>query len=312
MCPQFANAAQAEEFSDFLKSGLDDVFEDDLPTHDKLYRPWLQETSADEYKEDAIVVTGLGTMPEKLVGQSITVDKPYKSSTKVYTLRTWAIGYVAEYELTRWDLYGIFNEMESEMARSAVDRCNIQATAILNNAFSTANAVYTTYSGEALGSATHALLGGGTTTNRSATDAALSYAALQEARSDFMTMKNERGIYIRLRPKNLVVHPDNEWWAQTLMKSSLRPETADNDANVIKGDWKVVGDNPYLTAADAWFMTCGKKQLARSMRFRIGDKPKTRHDFDHSTWNSVRSCYQSNRVEVIHYQGLWTSQGDGA
>lgn len=310
--PVFANATQAEEFSDFLKSGLDDIFRDSLPRHDKLYRSWLSETSADEWKEDAIVVTGLGAMPTKPVGGNFVVDKPYKSSTKVYTMDTWGLAYVAEYELQRWDLYAVFNKMEGELAKSAIDRCNIQATAILNNAFSTTNSVYTTYAGEALAATDHALLGGGTTSNRSQSDAALSYSALQEARTAFMTMKNERGLYVRLVPKALICHPANEWWAQTLMKSSGRPETADNDTNVIKGEFQVIGNNPYLTSEDAWYIVSSKDTLAKAMRFRIGDKPSTRHDFDHSTWNTVRSCYQSNRVEVVHYQGFWASQGDGA
>ncbi len=308
--PQFSNAAQAEEYSDFLKSGLDDIFEDQLPTHEKLYRGWLMETDAEEWKEDAIVITGLGAMPEKPVGGAFIPDKPFKSTTKVYSTRTWGIAYIAEYELIRWDLYDIFDMMEDEMARSAVDRCNIQATSILNNAFSTADAVYTTYAAESIADATHALLGGGTTTNRSSTNAALSYSGLQEARSDFMTLQNERGIFVRLKPKNLIVHPDNEWWAQTLVKSSGRPETADNDTNVLPS-WAVIGDNPYLTSANAWFLTADKKTLGKALRFRIGDRPQTRHDFDHSTWNSVRSCYQSNRVEVVHYQGLWGSDGSG-
>ena len=310
--PQFSNAAQAEEFSAYLKTGLDDIFEDTLPTHDKLYRGWLAESAADEYKEDAIVITGLGTMPTKNVGGDITVDKPYTSSEKVYTLSTYALGYVAEYELVRWDRYSIFDEMESELTKSAVDRCNIQATAIVNNSFSTTDSVYTTYASEAICSTSHALLGGGTTSNRSDTDAALSFAGLQEARTDFMIMQNERGLYVRLKPKKLIVHPSNEWWAQTLMQSQLRPQTADNDKNVISGAFSVEGDNPYLTTANAWFITCDKGRLAKAMRFRIGDKPMSRHDFDHSTYNSVRSCYQSNRAEVIHYQGFWGSQGDGA
>ena len=40
--PQFSNAAQAMEFSDLLKDGLDWVFEDSLPTHDKLYTPYIR------------------------------------------------------------------------------------------------------------------------------------------------------------------------------------------------------------------------------------------------------------------------------
>jgi|AACY02.16.fsa_nt_gi hypothetical protein len=105
--PQFTNAAQAEEFSDLLKTQLDEIFEDDLPSHDKMYKAWLTESQAKEWKEDALVVTGLGAMGTKPVGGAVPIDKPYISSQKEYAMKTWGLGFVAEYELIRWDLYSI-------------------------------------------------------------------------------------------------------------------------------------------------------------------------------------------------------------
>jgi len=43
----------------------------------------------------------------------------------------------------------------------------------------------------------------------------------------------------------------------------------------------------------------------------VGDEPMFRKDFDHSTWNSVMSCYTSKRVDVLHYQGTYGSLGTG-
>ena len=45
------------------------------------------------------------------------------------------------------------------------------------------------------------------------------------------------------------------------------------------------------------------------MRFRVGDEPMFRRDFDASTWNSVFSVYRSIGIAVLHYQGTWGSTG---
>lgn len=311
--PQFSNVMQAEEFSDYLVSHLDWVYEDDLPNHPKLYNAWLPSTSGGEWREEGIVIAGLGAMPEKPVGGDFYVDKMISSDQKTFETQTWGIAVVLEYELTRHDQYAVFDGFAREMAKSAVDRCNILAYSILNNFFSTSDSRFTIYSAEALGSTTHALLGGGTTSNRAANDAALSYTSLQAGRTRFMLQQNERGRYVNLVPDCLTVHPSNEFYAQTLMKSALRPGTSNNDVNTLKGTYKVHGDSPYLTSETAWFLTATKANLRnRSMRFREIDKPMNRSDFDASTWNTVYNCYQANRVEVLHYQGTYGSEGDGS
>lgn len=313
--PQFSNAMQAEEFSDFLVDHLDWVFEDDLPRHDKLFDAWLPMASGGQWKEEGIVITSFGAMPPKNVGGAFTVDQFYKSSQKTFTTQTWGLATLIEYELVRHDQYDIFGSVTAlgrELAKSAVDRCNILAYAILNNFFSTSDSRFTVYNGEALGDTTHALLGGGTTSNRSSTNAALSYTSLQAGRTQFMKQQNERGIYVRLAPECLTVDPSNEFYAQTLIQSSLRPGTANNDKNVMP-KYKVHGDSPYLTSLTAWFLTAAKSNLKRrSMRFRQIDEPKRRSDFDASTWNTVVTCYQANRVEVLHYQGTYGSDGTGS
>ncbi len=303
--PIFANVAQATEFSDLLELGLSDVFEDSLPTHPKLYTGWLTVKKAKEWIEDELVVTGFGAMPTKDVGGVIVTDKPYISSPKDFTITPFALGFVAEYELQRWDKYGIFGDMTQELTRSAVDRCNILAHSIPNNGFSTSNSTYTVYNGEALFSTSHTLLGGGTTKNRPDSDVALSYLALQQARTDLSVLKNERGLYVRTTPQNLLVHPAKEWIAETLLQSTKRPGTADNDKNTLPS-WKI-NSSPYLSSEEAFFVFAAKEQLR--IKFKTGDEPMFRKDFDASTWNSMFSVYQSIGVAVLHYQGTWGSTG---
>jgi len=303
--PPFSNVAQANEFSDLLELGLTDVFEDSLPTHPRLYKGWLDVQKAKEWIEDELVVTGFGPMPAKDVGGVILTDKPYISAPKDFTLTPFALGFVAEHELIRWEKYSVFGDMTKELTRSAVDRCNIVAHAIPNNGFSTANPVYTVYNGEPLFSNSHALLGGGTTKNRPDSDIALSYLALQQARIDLSLLKNERGLYVRTTPSNLLVHPAKEWIAETLLQSTGRPGTADNDKNTLPK--LKVQASPYLLSEEPFFVFAERNQLR--IKFKLGDEPTFRKDFDPSTWNSIFSVYQSIGVAVLHYQGTWGSLG---
>lgn len=303
--PQFSNVAQAMEFSDLLELGLSDVFEDSLPTHPKLYKTWLDVQKAKEWIEDELVVTGFGPMPAKDLGGVILTDKPYISSPKDFTLTPFALGFVAEFELIRWGKYGIFGDMTKELTRSAVDRCNIVAHAIPNRGFVAGDPVYSVYNGESLFSNAHTLLGGGTTKNRPDSDVALSYLALQQARIDLSLLKNERGLYVRTSPTNLLVHPAKEWIAETLLQSSGRPGTADNDKNTLPK--LKTQASPYLLSEEPFFVFASPKQL--KVKFKVGDEPIFRKDFDSSTWNSVFSVYQSVGVAVLHYQGTWGSMG---
>ena len=62
-----------------------------------------------------------------------------------------------------------------------------------------------------------------------------------------------------------------------------------------------------LTNEEHFFVTASKDQLR--IKFKVGDNPMFRKDFDASTWNSVFSVYQSIGVAVLHYQGTWGSTG---
>lgn len=311
--PQFSNAMQAEEFSSLLVTHLDWVFEDNLPKHDKVFKAWLPAVSGGEWRHEGVVTTGFGAMPAKNVGGEIGIDKFFISSEKTFNTQTWGLGCVIEYEAIRHDQYNILSgDLARELSKSAVDRCNILAYAILNNAFVTTDSRFTIYNGEAICSTSHALLGGGTLSNRVASNPALTYTSLQTGRTMFMTMQNERGIYVNLKPECLIVEPTNEYYAQTLMQSALRPGTANNDKNVLP-KYRVHGDSPYLSSTTAWFLCAAKSILKqRSCRFRELDKPGTRSDFEARTWNTVFTAYTSNRVEVLHYQGIVGSDGTGS
>ena len=306
--PVIGSVAQMNEFSALLELRLSRVFQDDLPTHPKLYPAWLTEKTVTRYVDRDRMATGFGPMPEKPPGNPIVVDKPYLGAEKSYTMKPYALGFVAEYELIRWDKFGVFADITRKLSRSGTDRKNVVTYAILNNAFSTADSIYTTWNGEALCETTHQLLRGGTAKNAPTVAVGLSYLGMQEAITDYMLLPNEDGLYIVLSPKTVICHPSKAWVAKTLLKSTKRPGTADNDTNTLEGEFDY-HTAPFLTDTDAWFLAADKRRLSESMRLELGDDLMFRQDYQISTWNRVYSMYASFRVAVSYWMGLWGSQG---
>lgn len=84
---------------------------------------------------------------------------------------------------------------------------------------------------------------------------ALSDASLTAARVAMMKFKDARGKPIGLVGDTLVVPPDLEKAALTLVQSERLVGSANNDDNVHKGAYRVVV-NPFMTEVDHWALLC--------------------------------------------------------
>jgi hypothetical protein len=298
-----------QDFTPLIEVGLSRVFKEALPTYPLIYKKWLATVQAKEWIEDEDLVTGFGAMPEKPIGNPFTTDSPKIGTVKQYTMKAYGLGFVIEHELRKWDKYSVFGRITRKLAWSGQDRKNITAYAILNNGFSTADAVYTTYASEALFSTSHALLRGGTAKNAPTTAVAVSYLGLQEAMTDFRLLTNEDGLYIMLSPECLIVHPSKAWIAETQLQSQYRTGNANMEKNTLSGKLKI-HDSPYLTSQTAYFVLSSKQLLRdNAMSFHMGEDLSMRRDYERSTWNLTFQMYGSWRVAVYHWYGTWGSQG---
>jgi hypothetical protein len=302
--------ARLNAFAALVEVGLSNVFDESIKTHPLLYKGWLATKPMKEWIEDENLVSGFGAMPEKGIGTAFQTDIPEIAPIKKYTGIAYGLAFVIEHELMRWDKYGIFKPITRKLAWSGQDRKNITAYAILNNSFSTADAKYTTYAGEALCSTAHVLLRGGTAKNRATAPTALSYLGMQEALTDFQLMTNEDGLFIMISPDTLICPPALEWVGETLLGSATRPDNANRSKNTLSGKVKGPHCAPYLTSATAWWLVCSKAFLKEhSMSFHMGEDLMLRRDYERSTWNLTFQMYGSWRIGVYHWYGLWGTTG---
>jgi len=172
---------------------------------------------------------------------------------------------------------------------------------VLNNA-----ATYqTTIGGDgvALCSTAHPI-DGGTVPNRPTTELDLNESALQSALLQIRLFKNQAGLKIMARGRKLVVPPQLEYVAARLLKTELRPGTADNDVNatLVTGglpDGYVVMD--FLTSAFSWFVLTDKPGLLYLER--VGYETDMQTDF--STDNLLVKGYERYSFGYFDPLAIW-------
>ncbi len=177
--------------------------------------------------------------------------------------------------------------------------------AILNNA--------TTYNtavggdGVALCSASHPI-DGSTWANRPSIDVDLNEASLLAAMIQVRTnFKDQAGLKMYARARKLLIPPYQEPTAIRLLKTELRPGTANNDVNAILttsgGLPEAWMTNDYLTSNYAWFLLTNIDGLAYMNRISF----ETDMQVDFVTDNLLVKAYERYSFGYYNPRAIWGS-----
>lgn len=307
---------QAVRFADFplaFQLGLSKVYKDELAIVPKTYQAWLREDKAEHFYDTEWVTAGLGMAQPKAIGQAMATDVMLSGKTKTFTLKTFGLAVGVQHEAIAWDLHAIFRRIPQLLAKSSVDRYNIEAYSLFANAFSTSDPYYQTFQGEAIVKLAHTRVDGGTWKNRPTINLPLSYLALQQARIDLGKTVNERGRYVTgLNMERIVTSREQAWVAREIIGSTYRPDNNNMQVNQMKGEFgnDAVHDSPYITSLLAYFVMCSKSDY--SIRMRQGEAPDFERENVPGTRSQLYTTYFSFRLDVMDSRGIWGSSGDGA
>lgn len=108
------------------------------------------------------------------------------------------------------------------------------------------------------------LIDGGTWANRPSVDLNLNESALEAGELAIRYFPDQAGLRIMARARKLIIPPQLEYAAIRLLKTELRPGTANNDVNAqIVGGFVPDGYQvmDFLTSQYAWFLKTDKKGL---------------------------------------------------
>lgn len=263
--------------------------------------------SSDRKFERTLSMTGVGDIPEKGEGAAYVSQNIREGWTKDFIHTE----YGAMFEVTQTALEDDQFDQLAQYAKwfmfSARYTEEKRAALLYNNGFTTEQSP----DGVTIFSTAHVLKGGGTARNRPSTDADLSATSLEQALIDLGTQtKVEAGQLVRA-PQSLILHvpQELEFTAERILKSTLRPGTADNDVNALKRrKWSIVVNN-FLTDTDAWFLQDADKD-GHGMRSytRVGmmlESPRT----DPRTSNRLYPLRWRRSFGSMFWQGCYGTTG---
>jgi hypothetical protein len=260
-------------------------------------------TSKRAYEED-FPIAGFGTLLSKAEGAAVTYQDATQGNIKRYTWTTYGLGFRITQEMMEDDLYGVMgNKMSKALGRSVRNNLEVVMHAPFNNAFDTTFSGFT--SGESLISASHALIKGGTISNRHPTDADFDLLALQVALEHFHTLNDEGGLPIVFIPKTVIHSVGDYWLVNQVLKTPTLPGGNQNDINQVSREGLSSHLSHYLLDTDAWFVQADEHDVnyfdRRQAMFSNSD--------DFHTGDALYKVTRRNGSGWGDFRGMWGSQG---
>lgn len=209
-------------------------------------------------------LSDLSYFTQKTEGGDVSYEDVLQGYDKKIINYTYSKGVAVTQEMIEDDLYDKMKQMGTGLGYAAKASIEKSVADLYNNGFVT---TYNTCGdGLALFSTAHLKVRGGTFKNRATNDADLSASSLRDAINILETPQSDSSIPIVVRAAKLVVHPDNQFTAMELLKSTLAPETSVNAINPITSWGIKLEVNHFLTDEDAWFLLADKHDVTLQMR----------------------------------------------
>ena len=241
-----------------LQAGVANIFGNSLKAHTNKWDKMFSMNKSTKNFEVDVQLEGFNRASSKPEGDDITFDSRRQGFTPKYPHITFAKGYIVTEEALEDELYGQLNDGARALARVMNITKEIEGAAVYNNGFDT-GVTMIDGDGSPLFSTSHANgPSGGTYSNRLTVDADLSEASLEDMLIQIQTATDARGLPAALQAARLVNAPANSFEAQRILGSVLQNDTGNTATNAVR-DMNAVRDgfisNPFLTDADAWFLT---------------------------------------------------------
>lgn len=258
-------------------------------------------TSKRAYEED-FPIAGFGTLSTKPEGGSVNYQDALQGTPKRYTWNTYGQGFRITQEMMEDDLYGVMGaRMSAALGRSARNNLDVVLHAPFNNAFNTAYNGFV--AGESLCSTTHALIRGGTFSNR--IDSDFDLIALQAALEHFHTLVDESSLPVLFIPKTIIHGVNDLWMVDQVLRTPNLPGTNMNDVNTVNKLGLSAHLSHFLTDADAWFVQADQHDVnyfdRRAVTFTNSD--------DFHTGDALFKLTRRNGSGFGDWRGIWGSQG---
>ena len=293
-------------FTKQLNLGLNTVFGMEYDRYPEQWRSlYSTEQSMKAFEEDVQMI-GFGAAPTKAEGAMINYDSGREGFVSRYVHETVALAFAITEEAEEDGLYGSLGAKYARaLARSMQQTKEIKGANIFNNATTTSLGG----DGQALLDAAHPLGGGGTASNILSTPADLSETSLETLLVQISTAVDDRSIPIALSGRKLAVPPQLVFVAERIIKSNLRPGTADNDINAMRNMGMIpegVVVNQRFTNPDQYFILT---DCPDGMKHFVRSPIKKAVEGDFETGNLRYKCRERYSFGFTDWRGVYGSEG---
>lgn len=293
-------------FTKQLNLGLNTVFGMEYDRYPEQWRSlYSTEQSMKAFEEDVQMI-GFGAAPTKAEGAMINYDSGREGFVSRYVHETVALAFAITEEAEEDGLYGSLGAKYARaLARSMQQTKEIKGA----NIFNTATTTSLGGDGQALLDALHPLGGGGTASNILGTPADLSETSLETILVQISTAVDDRSIPIALSGRKLAVPPQLVFVAERIIKSNLRPGTADNDINAMRNMGMIpegVVVNQRFTNPDQYFILT---DCPDGMKHFIRSPIKKAVEGDFETGNLRYKCRERYSFGFTDWRGVYGSEG---
>lgn len=270
-----------DNFGKLLEPGLRKIVDANFRRLAPQYSQFLNVANSSKAIETDLRMGGFGLWDKKGSLDSTLYQDPTGTDSVQYKHETFSSGFLVEKELVDDEKYNEIRKMAKYLGESARQTVEIFGASILNNAYTAAPG---NYKGEALISANHKRLDGGSRSNFIGA-LALNEANLEIAHKLASEQVDERGLKIETNYDTLIVPRGLELTARKILGSQYMPTTgttgktfAENDINPMKDRYKIVVLD-YVTDQTAWYL---QDSAAHELNFFWREKLsfKNTTDFD--------------------------------
>jgi len=293
-------------FTKQLNLGLNTVFGMEYDRYPEQWRSlYSTEQSMKAFEEDVQMI-GFGAAPTKAEGAMINYDSGREGFVSRYVHETVALAFAITEEAEEDGLYGSLGAKYARaLARSMQHTKEIKGA----NIFNTATTTSLGGDGQPLLNGSHPLGGGGTASNILGTPADLSETSLETLLVQISTAVDDRSIPIALSGRKLAVPPQLVFVAERIIKSNLRPGTADNDINAMRNMGMIpegVVVNQRFTNPDQYFILT---DCPDGMKHFVRAPIKKAVEGDFETGNLRYKCRERYSFGFTDWRGVYVSEG---
>ena len=291
-----------------LEPGLNALFGLEYKRYDQEHKEIYAEESSDRAFEEEVMLSGFANADVKPEGQGISYDEAQETFTARYTMETIALAFAIKEEAMEDNLYDrLSSRYTKALARSMANAKQVKAVVPLNNGLPGV-ATFKTGDGVSLINASHPTVAG-TFSNTLSTAADLNETSLEQSLIDIAAFTDERGLKIAARGMKMVLHSNQQFTAERLMKSPGRVGTADNDINAIKNMGMLPQGfvvNHYLSDTDAFYIIT---DVPNGMKYFNRAPLKTAMEGDFDTGNVRYKARERYVFGCSDPRGIYASPG---